>query len=344
MRPFTALFAILAILAILACAGCNLGKGSGGSSSIPGTGTTLPVDYSQAVNDEAGSTGSSAALVGRVTQAVSEVVLGSAGASTAPAAAPALERIGGSGSMVIDLATLSAGGRLLFPDATGSVTAAWTGTVVTSWPVGTSAVAAADVTLTLGQVVVTSAGGSTFTIPAGAIAMRLEATAAVTDSANWVLTCTTTTAIPSAAPVTGTLVRAGKTSTLSVHGQRQATWVVTRVRTPDPLNPGGYLIDRRDVAVTVGGPASVGSAGGFSTWTLSRGSLPVVWNRKAQVSWREDLLSPVAVPPVTVAQDTTYISATIMGFTVRIGPFSAYEMAARFKLAAADQGLLAAYL
>ncbi|MCK6486783.1 MAG: hypothetical protein L6R48_00330 [Planctomycetes bacterium] len=347
MRP---IHALLAFATVLLCAGCSLPGGSGGGSGsavLPSTGA-LTTDYNQALSDEASATSSGGSLMGRLSQAASEAVLGTAGSSTAATAAavaPALDRAV-AGSMVIDLATLKTGSRAVFPDATGTVTVTWTGTVVTSWPVGTTTVAGADLTLAFNQVVLTTASGNKLTIPSGAAAVRLEAQASVVDAGNWVLTCTTTTTVPAAAAITGNLIAGGRTTTLSLSGQRQAIWVITRTRTPDPDNAGSYLVDRRDVSVTVGGPASIGNVGGFSTWTISRGSLPVVWNRKARVSWREDLLVPVAVPPVTVSEDAIYISATIpiINATVRLGPYSIAELAAKVRLAAAEQGLLAAYL
>ncbi len=137
-----------------------------------------------------------------------------------------LSRLASIGPVVVTPSSLVDGnGTSLYPSLSGSFTVSSTGSAVTSWPLGTSAMSNSVVTVTF------SGGGLTYTDPvSGATATITSGMYSFTllsdfsgdaSTGNWTLTSETSESVSSTAALSWTIARAGgATHAMTLYGYR----------------------------------------------------------------------------------------------------------------------------
>ncbi len=297
---------------------------------LPVTTSTNPDETNQQPAEQVAAASQSFGMLldASVETALAQATAGGSTHITAPAQAPDLRTL--PITTTVDLATLTIGNRLVFPNGTasGTITLSLIGTAAVSWPMGNVTLYDGSVAVALANIVLSNANGDRLRIPSGTFTYSLVADSTVTDASNWVLTANASASINPA--FAAYLDHQGHSWSLSLAGTRNLQQVTTRQRLVASDN--SIVSDSRQVVRTISGttPGSALTSDGnlstfsYSRWVVTLGNVPVVWSRHAQVSTLTNLLTDTTT--TSVGHDATFVSTTLNARTVTIGAFTARQL------------------
>jgi hypothetical protein len=330
MTKTSTLFAAMAALAALS--GC--GSDSGSDSSNTNTGT--PSEQAAVASQSLGM------LVDASTESVLATTSGTDSTKAAVPAdaevAPDLNAVAkGITDKVVDLSTFRINGQLVFPSGTtGTITINASGTAATSWPAGITTLYTGSVSVALANIYIPGKDGDSLSIPSGTFSHTLDASGSKTDSFNWTITTDTTATVNPT--LTGTVVHAGSSHTVTLGGKRITHQLITRTRT---LTDGVVTTNTRNLDRTVSGDVDgmgLSTEPGpqsqkYTSWIVTVDGVKVEWNRYAHLAttWDYNKLGAGNAYTVNDIRDYTFISTTLLGITTHLGAFTAAQWATMLK-------------